>query len=153
MPKPDREKENRVVFQSTETGTSPDDPDHVPGELPRSHFVDRLRMQRQQFRHDNILSPLAPSPELPTEITATSGEVIGVMAATVYYTTDGSLPDLQAQRVPMTASTVQWDVHGGFVTYWCAAIPPQPAGTVVRYRIAGWQHENDDAPETAPDIW
>ena len=150
---PDREKGNRVVFQSTETGASPDDLDHVPGELPRSHIVDRLRMQREQFRHDNILSPLAPSPELPTEITATSGESVGVVAAVVYYTTDGSLPHLQAQRLPMAPSLVRWDVHAGLVTHWCAAIPPQPVGTVVRYRIAGWQTGPDQLHDAAPDVW
>lgn len=141
------------MFQSTEPVTSLDGLDHVPGELPRSHIVDRMRMQREQFRHDNVLSPPAPSPELPTEITATSGEVIGVVAASVFYTTDGSLPGPHAQRLPMTVSSVQWDVHGGYVTQWCVAVPPQSVGTVVRYRVAGWQTQPDEPNAAEPDVW
>jgi len=103
------------VFQVPETTNPWDDVDHVPGELPRPHIVHRMKTQREQFRHDNTLVPLAPSPEVPTEITATSGEVIGIAAATVFFTTDGSIPDLTAQRSVMVPYSVAWDVHAGYV--------------------------------------
>jgi len=141
------------VFQVPETTNPRDDVDHVPGELPRPHIVHRMKTQREQFRHDNTLVPLAPSPEVPTEITATSGEVIGIAAATVFFTTDGSIPDLTAQRSVMVPYSVAWDVHAGYVTHWSACIPQQPIGTVVRYRIAGWQHQPEEQELPEPDVW
>jgi glycosidase len=141
------------MFQTPESVIGVDDPDHVPGELPRPHIVHRMMMQREQFRHDNTLTPLAPSPELATEIWATSGEAIGIVAASVCYTTDGSVPNHTARRVPMTSCSVEWDVHGGYRTQWRGRIPQQPAGTCVRYRIAGWQNPPHNQAEAGPDVW
>jgi cyclomaltodextrinase / maltogenic alpha-amylase / neopullulanase len=141
------------MFQSSDTVPTLDDREHVPGELPRPHIVDRMRMQRYQWRHDNTVSPRAPAPGVATEITAKSGEAVGVVTACVYFTTDGSLPDMHATSVPMASGEVRWDVHGGYVTDWCAAIPPQPEGTVVRYRIAGWLAAPDGAQPRPPDMW
>src|SRR5947209_11645599 len=98
------------MFQVPETPTSEDHVDHVPGELPRPHILHRLKTQREQFRHDNILVPPAPSPEVPTEITATSGEAIGIVAATVIFTTDGTVPDSTAHCIDMVPCTVTWDI-------------------------------------------
>jgi cyclomaltodextrinase len=141
------------VFQSSNPVAALDDLDQVPGELPRPHIVDRIRMQRYQFRHDNALSPRAPAPGVPTEITASSGEAVGVVAACVYFTTDGSFPDTHALGVPMTSAEVRWDVHSGYVTCWRAAIPPQPEGVIVRYRIAGWQTLPESAQRPIPIMW
>jgi len=141
------------VFQVPETNTPWDDLDHVPGELPRPHIVHRMRTQREQFRHDNILAPFAPSAELPTEVRATSGEAIGIVAATVFFTTDGRIPDLTAQGIVMAPCSVDWDIHAGYVTHWSARVPQQPIGTVVRYRIAGWQHQPEEQEQLEPDVW
>jgi cyclomaltodextrinase / maltogenic alpha-amylase / neopullulanase len=141
------------VFQTEETDMALDEIAHVPGELPRPHIVHRMTKQREQFRHDNVLTPIAPSPDLPTEIWATSGEVLGIMAASVRYTTDGSLPDRPAQSIPMEPASVEWDIHGGFVTQWCARLPLQPTGTIVRYRIAGWRDYPVEHEHAEPDMW
>lgn len=141
------------MFETPDIVAPFDERDHVPGELPRPHIVYRMTMQREQFRHDNLVSPLAPSPEHEVEIRATSGEAIGLVAASVLYTTDGSAPDRTAHRIAMEARDVEWDIHGGYVTHWCVDLPRLPAGTVVRYRIGGWQTEPKDQDRADPDIW
>ncbi len=141
------------MFQTPDTVAPLHEPDHVPGELPRPHIVHRMTMQREQFRHDNLLSPLAPSPDHEVEIRATSGEAIGIVAASVLYTTDGSVPDRTARRIAMEARDVEWDIHGGYVTHWCVDLPRLSAGTVVRYRIGGWRTEPEDQNSADPDMW
>jgi glycosidase len=50
----------------------------------------------------------------------------------------------------MDPSEVGWDMRAGYVTRWQAVIPGQPAGTVVRYRIAG---RCSVGPWNGPELW
>src|SRR5207253_9414684 len=85
------------------------------------------------------ITPLAPGPGEPALVEATTGELMPLARAAVYYTTDGSVPHAGSSSVPMQAATVDWDTFAGFLTRWRAELPPQPGGTVVRYRIGGWR--------------
>ncbi|MFL5735595.1 MAG: alpha-amylase family glycosyl hydrolase, partial [Chloroflexia bacterium] len=129
----------------------------APGDLPIRDLEARARLRREQFRHDNTITPLAPGPDEPVLLDATTGEEMLLAGAAVFYTTDGSAPDANSQSVPMQIATVKWDVFAGFLTHWQAQLPPQPAGTVVRYRIGGWSRAGaepgGDKPDGEPNIW
>ncbi|MEZ4634627.1 MAG: alpha-amylase family glycosyl hydrolase [Caldilineaceae bacterium] len=118
--------------------------DHVsgiasaPGDLPLSMLQDRSRSRATQFRHDNQLDPSDPRPGQPVTVTATSGAVIPLLRAEIWYTVDGSLPDASSARVPMALTDVEWNVDTRYLNHWQGTLPPQLAGTVVRYRIAGF---------------
>jgi glycosidase len=121
----------------------------APGDLPFSAIVQRLRLQADQWRHDNTLQPPSPTPADPVEIWAASGSRVLIGEAAVRYTTDGSLPTAQSARVPMERVDVTWDLIGGHITRWKGVVPPQPAGTVVRYQVVASPAgaSPDDAPE------
>lgn len=124
---------------------------NAPGALASPEVFARLRAMEHQFRHDNTITPLAPVSGESVEITATSGAGIRLHRASLFYTTDGSLPGLHAAEVPMVAAEVTWDVRTGYLSHWRGHLPGQTAGTVVRYRIAGWT--NEGVPRARPDVW
>jgi glycosidase len=124
----------------------------APGDLPVAFIVNREQAKRNQFRHDNTILPLAPSPEKGVEVTAVAGEAVQIARASVYFTTDGSEPDGSSSRVEMSVSGTDWQVLSGYVTSWTATIPPQPNGTLVRYRIGGRLQEST-AESADPDVW
>src|SRR5579864_954537 len=73
-----------------------------PGTLPLDEVDARHASQFDQFRHDNVLSPLAPRPGEAVTVWATSGSALPLARATVFYTTDGGVPDDRSAGVPMT---------------------------------------------------
>ena len=125
----------------------------APGDIPVPEVQARLALQGEQFRHDNTITPLAPRPGEPVGVEATAGERLPLAAAAVFYTTDGSAPDVDAPSVPMVPAAVDWVFLAGFLTRWRAELPPQPAGTVVRYRIGGWRQDGTAPGGGPPDIW
>lgn len=124
-----------------------------PGDLPPQEIEARLAAREWQFRHDNTIAPLAPHSDEPVEVWASSGGALSLERAAVYYTTDGSRPDLSATELPMQAAVVDWDPRAGYLTRWRAVLPAHPDATVVRYRIAGWRLGTRYAPESGPDLW
>ena len=124
-----------------------------PGDLPLSQIIARAAAQQGQFRHDNTLEPLAPQPDTPTEVWATSGAGVRLARAAVYYTADGSVPQPTSASVPMTAADEHWDVHAGYTTRWRGLLPAQPAGAVVRYRVAGWRDHPAADPSGPAHLW
>ncbi len=122
----------------------------APGDLPPRDIVARHTLLNQQFRHDNIIQPLAPQPGQPVLVTATSGAQIPLARAELWVTTDGSFPERNATAIPLHPVSTDWRFLAGFVTQWQGAIPGQAAGTIVRYRIAGWLANTPDDAE--PDV-
>lgn len=123
----------------------------APGDLPITLVVERARARRRQFRHDNTIDPIGPGPGEPVRVIATSGEVLQVAMARVFYTLDGSAPTETSAFADMSRLSEEWDVLSGYVSVWCAEIPPQGSGTVVRYRIGAWLQPDRDCSE--PDLW
>ena len=115
-----------------------DDIATAPGDLPLNMIIERESLRAQQFRHDNIITPLAPTPNDFVEITATNGNSLPIMRAEVWYTTDGTLPNFQSRKVEMEITSVDWQPLTGYISLWKASIPAQPNGTTIRYKIAGW---------------
>lgn len=125
----------------------------VPGDLPLSEVITRQTAQRTQFRHDNTILPLSPGADQTVEVWATSGEELPLERALLFYTTDGSQPDLSSTAIAMVRTQYTWDLHAGYLTRWLASLPAQPAGTLVRYRIAGWlSHPGGNVPDE-PEVW
>lgn len=110
----------------------------APGDLPLSMLRERDQSRSLQFRHDNLIEPMAPRPNQPVTITATSGAAMLIQRAEVWYTTDGRLPDATSCKASMVLADVTWAVEMGYINHWQATLPPQPTGTTVRYRIAGY---------------
>ncbi len=117
----------------------------APGDLPLSEVLKRRRLLGTQFRHDNTMAPLGPQAGEAVTITATNGVAVPLHRAAVYYTTDGSEPNSAAATIPLTIADTIFEPGAGLVTVWQATLPPQPAGTVVRYRIGGWTGDEGDA--------
>ena len=130
-----------------------DDIATAPGDLPMPEVTARFAALGWQFRHDNTTTPLAPRPDEPVEVYATSGMNMHVLKAALYYTTDGSRPDADAPSLPMEIRGIEWAPRAGFITRWGTSIPGQPAGTAVRYRIGGWSTEASVASDAGPDVW
>lgn len=125
----------------------------APGDLPMPEVTARFAALGSQFRHDNTIAPLAPRPGDPVQVHATSGTDLRILSAALYYTTDGSRPDISSFTVPMRRAEIEWTSLAGFVTHWSATVPGQPAGTIVRYRIGGWHRESPQGARETPDAW
>src|SRR5260221_13138235 len=126
----------------------------APGDLPLSDVYARQLAQIQQFRHDNTIEPLGPCPGEPVEVWATSGNMVPLERASVYYTTDGRQPDARTSAMlPMERVRMDWEPRVGFLTRWRAVIPAQSAGTVVRYRIGGGRTQTPQAHDGGAGLW
>ncbi len=121
----------------------------APGDLPLPLVLQRSVARRSQFRHDNVIRPLAPRPGQTVTVKATSGEEVGVRHARIFYTFDGGEPSLESPCVDMAIADVQWNVLSGYLFVWTADLPARSEGEVVRYRIAGWAEEASGEP----DLW
>lgn len=130
-----------------------DDVVTVPGDLAMPQVTERFRSLAWQFRHDNTIVPQSPGPHEPVQVLATSGEDMPLRRAMLYYSIDGSRPDAGSPAAPMEIDGVSWEPLPGFLTRWQATIPGQPAGTVVRYRVAGWLAGAAEAVDGGPDVW
>ncbi len=129
------------------------------------------RAARSGLQHRHHLSPLDPQPGEPVTLTVRVGPDLPACPEPVlsrvkgrsqranhvacYYTLDGSEPRgargvaangqvLLLEQVGMTWDILLW----GYVAKWRGALPAQPAGSVVRYRIGAWI---GDGPETFAD--
>jgi hypothetical protein len=76
---------------------------------------------------------------------------MGLGRAALYYTIDGTEPNLSDTCVPLAIAGVEWEAMPGYVTHWRATIPGRPEGSVIRYRLAGWREGT--APGAPPDVW
>jgi len=133
-----KEKKLVLIKEDQNLNTVIDNIATAPGDLPLGQIIQRRSLLREQFRHDNTISPFAPTPQDPVTVRATSGSKLGIKSAAVFYTIDGSVPDKQSKSVPMRKVEIEWDPLAKFLQHWEATIPPQAAGNIVRYKIVGW---------------
>lgn len=104
------------------------------------------RAQAQGLQHQGHIVPQDPLPGQPVKLVATVGPDLALDHLACYYTTDGQTPSGSrgtprvGQAVLLERAATEWHPFlWGYVERWEGTIPPQPEGTVVRYRIGGWR--------------
>ena len=113
------------------------------------------RAERRGLQHAHALAPRDPLPGQPVTIGVTVGADLPVEHVACYYTVDGSEPlgehgvAHNGQVLLLERQRIEWDTFcWGYLTHWEGTLPPQPEGTVVRYRIGAWGR---DVPEVFAD--
>jgi cyclomaltodextrinase / maltogenic alpha-amylase / neopullulanase len=96
------------------------------------------RAARDGITHRHVVDPPRPRPGEEIRLTLETSSAQLVDAARCLYTTDGSDPDAaSATTFDLSTYGVEWDgVLWQYVRRWQGSIPPQPAGTMVRYTLA-----------------
>jgi glycosidase len=102
-----------------------------------------LRARRGGVTHAQRRTPRDPLPGQPIAIELTVGPEQPHDRAWVYWTNDGSEPEgangaaSRGYVTPLAAAGAEWDSFmWGYLRLFRGLIPGQPAGTVVRYRVA-----------------
>ncbi len=113
------------------------------------------RTSRSGLQHGARLDPLDPVPDQPVSLLVTNAPDFPVESVVCYYTLDGSEPRgskglvSNGSVIELHRSDAIWDTFlWGYCGRWRAQLPPQPEGTLVRYRIGAWR---DVGPETFAD--
>jgi glycosidase len=139
--------------------TQPPQPsaDFVFGTLATDELrLAHLRAARGGVAHDHRIEPADPRPGEPVAVRVSLGPRVAASRVTCYYTADGAEPAGQrgiataGEAVELARTGVAWDtLLWGYVEEWSGIIPPQPDGTLVRYRIEAWS-EVSAAPISQP---
>lgn len=100
----------------------------------------RLAAHRENLtgvKHLHRRSPLDPEPGQPILLILTTGGPVPYDAARCFYTTDGSNPaPASASVLDLNPVSSEWDaITWGYVRTWTVRLPPQPARTLIRYRL------------------
>jgi len=102
-----------------------------------------LRARRGGITHAQARTPRDPLPGQPITLALTVGPTQNYDQAWVYWTNDGSDPEgangvaTRGFATPLQTVGAEWDTFmWGYVRHFRGVIPGQPAGTVVRYRLA-----------------
>jgi glycosidase len=103
-----------------------------------------VRAKRAGVTHDHRRTPRDPGPGEAVKIEVKVGPAQPYGRVRVYWTNDGSDPEIAAESrshathvTPLTAAGAEWDTElWGYVRVFRGEIPGQAAGTVVRYRAA-----------------
>ncbi|MBC8097965.1 MAG: alpha-amylase [Armatimonadetes bacterium] len=109
------------------------------------------RALRRGVQHQHAIQPIDPLPGDPVTLTVIVGQATSADQVTVYYTTDGSIPDGErgtphnGQTVALTRVEYAWDtVAWAYLGVWRGTLPAQSEGTVMRYRIGAWESAGTD---------
>lgn len=102
---------------------------------------ERLKLHREAHdgvRHLHRRLPLDPAPDQPIQLILTTGGTLPYDAARCAFTTDGSDPAWDsATLLDLTPAAAEWDSPTwSIVRLWTVSLPPQPARTLIRYRLA-----------------
>ncbi len=86
-------------------------------------------------KHRDRLTPADPRPGAPFELLLTTAGPQPFDSARAWYQLE---PDGSAGQVALVRDGAVWDtLEWGYVQRWRGQVPPQPAGTMVRYQLAG----------------
>lgn len=114
----------------------------------------QLRAASAGVLHAHDLEPIDPRPGDAVAVGVSVGSLVHAERVTCYYTTDGSDPAGQrgrataGQAVDLARTAVEWDTLAwAYRETWTGRIPPQPGGSLVRYRIEAWSDRR------AASIW
>jgi hypothetical protein len=103
------------------------------------------RSTQEGLQHLHRLTPAIPHPGKPVTLTVVTGPGQPAEHMAAYLTSDGSEPRGSrgaahtGSAIPFTPGRVMWStLLWGYVQEWHAELPPQPDGTLVRYKIGAW---------------
>jgi hypothetical protein len=103
------------------------------------------RASQAGVQHQHNLTPRDPLPGQPITVTARTGSTLSVDHVACYYTTDGTWPvgskgvASNGQVIRLEQEAAAWDtLVWGYGLVWQGVIPPQSAGTLLRYQIGAW---------------
>ena len=112
----------------------------------------QIRAASRGVRHVHDLDPPDPRPGDAVRLTARVGTDVRADHVTAYVTTDGTDPAghhgtaIRGTAIPFERTTVAWDtLVWAYTETWAGTIPPQPDGTLVRYRIEAWSDGSPDS--------
>jgi cyclomaltodextrinase len=110
----------------------------------------QVRARRGGVTHAHHRAPRDPLPGQAVKIELTLGPAHPQNRAWVYWTNDGSDPEgangraTHGHATPLEVVDSEWDtLLWGYVRRFRGEIPGQPAGTVVRYRVAAGGNSGD----------
>lgn len=117
------------------------------------------RAERSGVQHRHNIHPLKPSSEDDVVVHLITGSDIHAEHATLYYTTDESIPK-GSRGIAQNGTTIsfskvrtEWDtLVWGYLTHWQATIPAQPNHTMVQYTISVWTDDGDEIYADYPKV-
>ena len=112
-----------------------------PGERLALHLA-----QTDGVHHLYRRIPLDPIPDQPIQLFLTTGGSVAYDSAHCCYTLDGTDPDLATSLVmDLETKNLNWDnVSWSLIRTWVCSLPAQPAGTLIRYRLAARRVDNGE---------
>ena len=113
--------------------------DFMFGEMTFSERRAALHAEnRRGVRHRLRVTPLDPSPGVPITLWLACGQDVACVGARLWYTVDGSVPtEESARQLDLQPAGAVWDrVTWTYQQQWQVTLPGQPAGTLLRYRLA-----------------
>lgn len=126
--------------------------------------TDELKLTYHRANHSGIqhafhINPSDPLVDHPVRILVRIGANFPADHVVCYFTIDGSRPvgsrgvANNGQVIHLEKVNIQWDTFSwGYLTDWEGQLPPQPEGTVVRYRIGAWCGEGKEVFADWPDV-
>lgn len=113
--------------------------DNIFGNMLEPEERLKLHLHNQDgVRHLYRRLPLDPQPGQPLQLFLTTGGMLPYDAARCIFTTDGRDPAWDsAPPLDLAPAAVEWDSPSwSIVRAWSVCLPPQPARTLLRYRLA-----------------
>ncbi|MBN1487653.1 MAG: hypothetical protein JW981_08425, partial [Anaerolineae bacterium] len=96
------------------------------------------RAHHQGLQHNAHIIPYDPKPGQPVTLRVVVNSDLSFKELICFYTNDGSIPTLDSPRISLLCVKPSWDpLIWAYVRQWACTLPPQPEGTLVRYRIGG----------------
>lgn len=95
-----------------------------------------IQAEGRGVHHGNRIVPPDPEPGQPVTLRVSVGTEVSADAVSAYYTLDGGEPTTASEQIAFERAEVVWDtLLWGYRQEWLGTLPPQPSGTLVRYRI------------------
>ena len=95
-------------------------------------------------KHRHQIEPADPAPGQPIRLSVTTSGSMPIAAVDCWYATEApgtisSMTEPVAEhRLSLLPAGADWDAaEWRYLRRWTGLLPPQPAGTMVRYRLAG----------------
>ncbi len=135
------------------------------GQIEEAERVAYQRAARSGVRHRHQLDPADPRPGAPIAVTLSTGGPLPYDAARCWW--QAELPDGRVEEglLELEPGRVTWEpLAWGYARDWHGLLPAQPAGTMLRYRLAArltgsgrWAYADgdglDEAAATMFAVW